>query len=148
MHLDEEHRSWFEVTAEWRKKYPIQRRPYNPANVSCSTKQCAKCESTWKITRHHKGHEYYFAVIKEEWYAERYIQFYPEDVVPLCERCHLKVHMLYQPVMDEVLTYVRSGAEITKEALEKFRKRLVQKCDKWLLNKIKKPTASCKKRLS
>lgn len=50
--------------------------------------------------------------------------------------------------MDEVLTYVRSGVEITKEQLEKFRMKLVHKCDKWLMKKIRKPTAACKKRLS
>lgn len=154
-------RSWKDYVIRWRKLYPQPRQQYDPTKIKAAPLKCAKCRSVWKVTRHHKGHEFYLAVIDEETYAERYIQFRPEDIVPLCGRCHEKVHRLYASIMQELRWYVDDClSHVTPEGdpvwrtkpsiavLESFRKRMISKCDRWLKNQIRKPTRSRKKALT
>ena len=142
------------LTNKWKAKYlpATQPEPYDPTKVKAQKRVgCQKCGSFWKVSRHHKGHEYVFAQINENWYAKRYIEFHEEDVVPLCERCHLKIHRLYKPIMDEMNLWLKE-CEPTRDpdsqdlkfkfvpglaSLESYRKRLISKCDRWLQNKIK-----------
>ena len=155
-------RSWKDYVIRWRKLYgQPSPKVYNPCGVKVSPLRCGKCSSTWKVTRHHKGHEFYLAVVDEATYAARYIQFRPEDIVPLCGRCHDKVHRLYMPIMSELRMYIEACFKCldandnpvweykpSVAVLESYRKRMISKCDRWLKGKIKKPTHSRKKKLS
>lgn len=154
-------RSWKDYVIRWRKQYPPPKVPYDPSKVRASPLRCEKCKSQWKVTRHHKGHEFYLAVIDEEAYAARYIQFRPEDIVPLCARCHERIHKLYSLIMMELRLYVNDclshveadGTPIwnhkpSRLVLESFRKRMISRCNRWLKNKIRKPKGSRKRKIT
>ncbi len=150
---------WRRRMVRWRKMYPDPSRirgKYEPAQIRATPLKCAKCGGDGNVTRHHKGHEYFFACIMEEWYAARYIRFLKEDVVPLChDKCHIKIHTIYQPIIEEARAYIRACIERVEydadgisifrwkhkpdfRVLESFRKRLISKCNSWLARKRKR----------
>lgn len=133
---------------------------YDPTNVKAArARKCAKCGSTWKSSRHHKANDYIFARVREDLYAERYIQFHPDDIIVLCERCHNKIHKLFKYIQRELNQYLitcvpyigQDGQIITwsfkpeYSVLESFRKRFSVKCERWLKNKMRKPSRATKK---
>lgn len=156
MLMREGYRVWKIRVARWRAQFAEspQRGKYDPGQTKL-TNRCAKCGNTKRLTRHHKGHEYFFACILPEIYAERYIRFVPSDCVVLCiggKRCHQRVHNLYKKIMDEAWAYVQTClkevqydnvgiAQFTWNhkpdfaVLESFRLRLVSRCDRWLERK-------------
>ena len=142
---------WSANVARWRKLYPqaYSSGGYNPAAVKL--KICKKCDSLWKLTRHHRGHEYLLAVIREDLYAERYIQFHHEDIVILCERCHQKIHKLYEPIVMMLYVYVEDctlkGILPQQDKLEEYRKEMGRKCSEWLKRKMQKPSPATKSRI-
>lgn len=145
---------WKRQVAHWRAQYgyPAEKsdaitHSYTPTKVKVWDKQCAKCNSVWKITRHHKGHEYIFAKIMEEKYAKRYIEFHPEDIVPLCERCHIKIHRMYESTLLELNNYLLLHPKPVFEELEKFRLAMVRRCENWLKRPMKKPSNATKRKL-
>lgn len=155
---------WKLHVLRWRQQYP-QRTvgAHDPSIVSVYPLRCVKCgrkSGKVRITRHHKGHEYFFAVAKPEWYAGRYIAFHAEDIVPLCsggkKTCHSKIHKIYNLIIEEAREYIRTCIDTVTyddglpvihyrhepsfQVLESFRKRLVTKCDQWLRRKNRKPS--------
>lgn len=130
----------------WKKRYlpGLQKGQYNPAQIVVrqSREQCAKCKSWRNINRHHKGHEYLFACIREDLYASRYVQFHPDDLVSLCKDCHLHIHKLYKQTVFDVNSYVYecfwNQKEPQFEVLEEFRKKMVRQCESWLRRKPRK----------
>ena len=144
---------YYLLTAYWREKYLPKNLFGDPSVVKAArARTCKKCGSRQTLTRHHKGHEYVFAQVEEIAYAERYIQFRDDDVVVLCERCHLKIHRLYKWILQELNAYLKELEPIRDEktqlltfkykpshrALESFRLRLVSKCERWLKSKMRK----------
>lgn len=130
---------WKMKVAMWRKIYPPPAAPlvkgqFNPASVRTAL-TCAKCGSPRKVKRHHKGHEFLFAVIMPERYAARYVEFHPEDTVPLCDKHHKVIHRMYEPIIANVKA---GGKDMTFEQLEAYRVRLVLKCNRWLMRKVKR----------
>lgn len=135
---------WSETVERWKVKYgsSVQLRTFNPTSIMV-VKRCCKCSSVRaKMSRHHKGHEYLFAVLMEERYAARYIQFHPDDVDWLCNRCHVRAHVIYQKVLKEVYDYVYlcqdTGKPLQYEVLESFRQRLIKTYLKWVAYKKKR----------
>lgn len=146
------HEIWRARVLRWKQLYPdprIVRGKYDPSKVSATPLRCKKCGATEGVTRHHKGHEYLFACVMPEWYAARYVRFDRSDWVPLCtDRCHVRIHELYAPIVDEIKLYINDcladssheGPFSTyvwlhrpdRRVLESFRKRLIAKCDWWL----------------
>lgn len=145
----------------WRQEYGSQGPPkgtHDPTKIKAPTNRCAKCGSYKSLTRHHKGHEYYFACLWPALYAARYIEFRAEDIVVLCKRgkrCHQRIHKLYDKIMKELWDYVTSCLdEITYDeqgiptfkwkhppsfaALEGYRLRMVARCDRWIARGNKK----------
>lgn len=87
--------------AEWTRLYPppVTRKQFNPVNVrSC----CKRCGSSRKVSRHHKGNDFYFACLRPDLYARDYIQFLPHQVEKLCDNCHKLVHKNYRKMMEQV----------------------------------------------
>lgn len=152
---------WKTIFLKWKKKYGVPeeaQKRYNPANVRIEDKTCRNCGSKTKISRHHKGHEYAFALVLEDIYAPRYIQFHPDDVIPLCSTCHKKIHKLYQGILLELKLYLadyvggydKYGYPIWRSrpdyaVLESYRKRLVARCDRWIAGNVRRPTRATKK---
>jgi hypothetical protein len=148
---------WRANVARWKEKYPdpkLERGKYNPTLAHATPLRCVKCHTDQMVSRHHKGHEYIFACIMPEWYASRYVRFVRTDWIPLCYKCHARIHEIYTPIIDAVKLYIReriAKIEIIKgeqvitwkykpdrRALESFRKQMIARCDRWLRSKNKK----------
>lgn len=86
-------------------------------------------------------------------YAERYIQFRPEDIGNLCQHCHKKLHFLYKRILnrfyDDWNTYelLHKGLPRTNQTEETFQKQaiietyrllLITKYEQWILIKKRK----------
>ena len=101
---------------------------------------CAKkgCDRTYNLHRHHKGHDYIFACILPDVYAERYIQYHNDDCIYLCKQHHEAVHRYYAPVVDE---FFREANGLQGKALlnccEKYKTRLIKMCDNFTNTKVK-----------
>lgn len=84
---------------EWEKIYGKPRFGlcrFDPTELRVA---CAKCDEIRpKMSRHHKGSEFFFALILPELYAARYISFHKEDVARLCDKCHKNVEKYYEPL--------------------------------------------------
>lgn len=141
--------NWKARVAFWRAKYKIPNTPF-PKN---DLRHCVRCLTHFSLTRHHKGHEYYFACIDEATYAPRYLRFHAEDIVDLCEKHHRYLHKRYKPTIDECNTYlltcrpyrvnrneVKYLFEPSHEVLESYRQRLIHICNKFLERKSARST--------
>lgn len=95
--------------------------------------------------RHHRGHEFLFAVRWEgskdpkkiEW-CQRYWKFRDEDIVFLCPEHHAEVHLAY----DRIIISHNRGLhkpcdQYTVAEAESLRKELQKYCDKWLKKETK-----------
>lgn len=139
----------------WKLKYPVKptcpKGRHDPTKIRCSPLRCVKCGKTEKISRHHKGNEFYLAVVAEHFYAARYVQFRATDVVPLCLECHGEIHTICWAVMDELRAYIADCLDYVEEdntpvwrykpqykVLESYRRRMVSKCDRWLNKQLKR----------
>ena len=128
------------IVNEWKIKYPFKPiiQPYNPtADFSC----CIRCGSRRKLSRHHKGNDFYFATLRPDLYAARYIQFRPEDIAKLCDRCHKLVHTNYKKMMLQVKHSQPYGL-VTQEWCDHWINEFRSWFDKW----IQKPYTKRKKR--
>jgi predicted HNH restriction endonuclease len=64
---------------------------------------CTKCRKVRKLDRHHTGSEHMWikqfihlrATARYQRFVTRYESFAESDIVPLCSRCHTKIHTLY-----------------------------------------------------
>lgn len=124
---------------EWKKKYPP------PARIEQSMVEmqvsCAKCGKVRnKMSRHHKANDKFFAVLRPDDYAARYIQFHPDDVAWLCDKCHLKIHRLYHPIIKVFWKAVNelvavTGFEekdiISKEMCDEYKALCLKKFNQW-----------------
>lgn len=149
--------------AEWHKKYGIP--PSPPSRVvdltQVSLKLCVCGQPA--TTRHHKGSQLFLARVWPDIFAPRYIQFHPDDVVWMCERCHKKVERAYIPLKEQRRAAVRDFisnlnllppqdlskvkdiqrfiAENTHKQVVNFGKEWIEKFEKrfesWLHNQIR-----------
>lgn len=130
-------KQWESQYLQWKEIYKVKpvEKSFNPTSITLF-KQCAKCKKTkGRLTRHHKGHEYLFACIMPQFYAERYIQFHPDDINWLCSKCHKRIHHLYMPIVNEVSLYVNTTLVVDYHRLEQFRLRIIEYYEKWLSRK-------------
>lgn len=128
--------SWKLKVVEWRKKYGIPapaKGNGDPVRIRILAARCAKCGTTKKVHRHHKGHEFLFACLYEEGYAARYIEFRAEDTVPLCKTHHRYIHRRYERTIEEM----QVRADLTHTILEFYRLRLIVICDAYLAKPYK-----------
>lgn len=87
---------------------------------------CQKCERTGIIiSRHHKGFDSYVGRFNAKVRRE-YQQFH--DCCPLCDDCHMEIHWLYLPFVQE---WQAAGVFTPKAALA-LRTLLIDVCDQWL----------------
>lgn len=125
------------MLAEWAIKYG-KRTDFNPANT-VSTIECKKCglsRDEVRIVRHHTGNDLKWARLFPEHFAQRYLLFHPQDVVAICDECHLWVHVLYADIYEqELLEEYLSLNEITPDFCEKWRKKYQRLCNDWLEGK-------------
>lgn len=133
--MSEAWRSWKSKMVEWRRRWPKAtpaKGDYDPTAIRVLAATCAKkgCGSRNRVQRHHIGNDYLFACIAEDWFAERYIQFHPDDCVPLCKRCHKKIHVLYQPLLGDFWLFYK--ATWSKADLERWRASFAEICVKWI----------------
>jgi hypothetical protein len=86
---------YYAILKEWKDTYGMDidtPRPLhsNLARVSISCRKCSRIRR--HMHRHHTGNDYTFACMLPERFAKRYIEFHPEDVEVLCNRCHKTIH--------------------------------------------------------
>lgn len=93
---------------------------------------CAKCGNT-PAQRHHKGNDFFFAKISPDVYAKRYLEFHTDDIVPLCNNCHKKIHMMYE----ELLQPFYNLRVVKPKDIEKYKQKCIRRCESWLKRKIK-----------
>lgn len=125
---------------EWRQKWPFPKgkKPYDPTAIKVvihAECQRAGCKTKKNLQRHHKGNDFIFAVYWEHWYAERYIQFHPDDIAVLCKPCHQAVHKKYDVVMFKLkFDILRAGGadQLKKEILDTYRQACITICDQWM----------------
>jgi hypothetical protein len=129
---------------EWERKYGKPSnglRQFNPMLIKVCCSKCGKLRK--RMSRHHKGAEFMFALRFPDWYAARYIRFLPEDCVRLCSTCHKKIERLTKPLKNEFRDWYNymwcQGKIPTHEQVEKFRKRIVARCEHWLSGKRGRP---------
>jgi hypothetical protein len=127
--------AWQENVRRWKKEYKhVAKKFREPINLALTSafRACKKCNSEKDVHRHHKGHEYLFACLMPERYAARYIRFLASDTVRLCAKCHEKVHITYQSVIDDLVVYLDGADKVSYKKLEIFRKRMVKLCNDFL----------------
>lgn len=136
--------NYLTIRKEWNRKYGQNISPNN-INLTAivAVKRCCKCGSIRKrMSRHHKGNEFLFACLLEKHYAPRYILFHPDDCDWLCDRCHIRAHVLYSSVVLNIYAYVQFRNErdlpIEFHRLERFRLQILAIYDKWIHFKKKK----------
>ena len=141
---------WEGKRDEWRRRYGAPSTgTFDPTNISV-IRICGKCTaSRVKMSRHHKGHEFLFACLMEEKYAPRYILFHSDDVVWLCNKCHIRAHVVIEKLVKEVWKYYNTQMCLEEplefDTLEKIRKRIVRATNRWLAYKKKKRRKRTKK---
>lgn len=139
-------KSWKLKVYEWRQRYGIPapvKGDGDPSRVRAAIK-CQKegCTATYKVRRHHKGHEFLFACIAEHLYAARYIQFHPDDTCNLCQQHHTYIHNRYDPIIVEMYIAIDfEKVRPTYELLEPWRLKLVAICDEWMKKPIRRKDA-------
>jgi hypothetical protein len=144
-------REWANKVGEWETKYGKPRvHSFNLASILV-IKRCAKCGSARaKMSRHHKGHEFLFACLMEGSYASRYIEFHPDDVNWLCNRCHVRAHIIYQPILKKLWQYVGEREYLEKpleyDILETYRLALIRQYNHWIKYKKRKKKKYVKNR--
>lgn len=141
----ENFKRWSENVTRWRIKYCVPdpgTMVFDPTRIVV-VRRCVKCNSVRsKMSRHHKGHEYLFAVLLEDRYAARYILFHPDDVVWLCDRCHRRAHVIYAKIVGEVWAYVweceNNNKPLDPVVLENFRQKILKTFNRWIAYKKKR----------
>lgn len=132
------------ITLEWKKQYPFKPiiEPYDPTKTLAG---CIRCGSTRKLSRHHIANDFWFACLRPDLYAARYIQFRKEDVVLLCDRCHKLVHTHYRKMMLLVKTDIEIGflGDTPSQECCDF---WMQEFRDWFAKWIKKPYTKRKRR--
>lgn len=90
-----------ETVERWKKLYPPipERKVYDPTKTRAT---CIRCGSSKKVSRHHIANDFWFATLRPDLYAARYVQFKSEDVAKLCDNCHKLVHENYKKMMIQV----------------------------------------------
>jgi hypothetical protein len=109
---------------EWKRKYGIPKQTFDLSRTS-TIRYCERCKnSTRKITRHHKGDDYFYAIMLPDDFAPRYIQFLREDIVFLCSTCHNNAHKILDEIRlefkQELLSLMfawakKNNVEVTQE---------------------------------
>lgn len=127
----------------WKHKYGTPKQSFDLSRTS-TIRYCERCDnSTKKITRHHKGDEYFYAIMLPDDFAPRYIQFLREDIVFLCSTCHNQIHKILDNVRvkfrEELLAVMFSWAkknhiEVTQENAYNVKMSVVTKelCTKYI----------------
>ena len=132
---------WRNTVEEWKAIYGTSNSSSINTDFNISSivvvKRCKKCGKIRKrVSRHHKGHEYLFACLLPDKYASRYILFHPDDVVWLCDKCHTRVHVVYQSIIKKLWRYIdnryKCDQPIQPMVIESFRIRIVKACNVWL----------------
>lgn len=95
---------------------------------------CWNCGSKHHINRHHMGSEFRLG-IKCQYYAQRYLQFYPEDIYVLCKKCHQNVHKSYARLDVEFNAIHWKGMHprAIRTRCDKFRLEYREIFQRWLL---------------
>lgn len=93
-----------------------------------------------KMSRHHKGNDFFFAQMMPQHFAARYIEFHKDDVAKLCDDCHKLAHKLYKPLMVKVWSELNWHGQkiITKEWCEQWMNIFREVFDKWVVKPPKK----------
>lgn len=90
---------------------------------------CTKCKKKKQLFRHHKGNDGFLRLYNRQLYLD-YFKYI--DCVPLCNRCHMVIHFIYQPV-------VQNWGNFGSKGVLKLRLKLIDLCDLWLDGKIPNP---------
>jgi hypothetical protein len=94
---------------------------------------CWNCGSKHHINRHHTGSEFRLG-IKCKYYAQRYLQFYPEDIYVLCKKCHKNAHISYQRLDKEFnsIDWKHTDGRAIRAKCDKFRNEYREIFQRWL----------------
>jgi hypothetical protein len=130
----------FAIVKEWERIYgkPARAFRYDPTELTVCCRKCGKLKK--KMSRHHKGNDFFFAQMRPQDFAARYIEFRKEDTAKLCDGCHKLAHRLYKPLMEKVWWELYDGGQkiITKEWCEKWMTIFREVFDKWVVKAPRK----------
>lgn len=139
---------------EWQREYGVPARAfrYDPTEVEASCRRCHKIRK--KMSRHHICYDLFFARLRPDLYAARYIQFLKEDTAKLCDGCHKRIHEYYLPIVermkDELRQFMikrrRDGWIPTEEWCEKWRAEFKQAFEEWLATPLRRKLKKRKKK--
>lgn len=109
---------------------------------------CAKCGSSQSLQRHHKGCEKMWLrhfkhksrTKKFQEHESRYWEFRPEDVVKLCDECHLKIHRIYLRIINRWCSKHGKLSTWSWHLANGLMKALRNRCDVWLRNQYVRPS--------
>lgn len=134
----------------WRIKYNVVQTPssFDPTQWKVACRKCEKHRQT--SHRHHMGNDLFFARMLPDVFAPRYIEFHPDDVAKLCDRCHKRIHAIYKPITKAVWVELNKHGQkvITEEWCRKWMTVYRAAFDAWVKVKPKKRRRRRKRRLT
>lgn len=143
---------YWAIVEEWKALYGSKQdeldRPkyiYKPSKVKATCKKCDKAKR--RMARHHKANDFFFAMILPSVYAARYIQFHPDDVDKLCEKCHKTWHRYLKPKLEQMYKEYKYFADLSAQEKLEWCELWRGRCLRWYSRWIEKKPIIRKKRL-
>lgn len=144
---------YYTIIETWKRLYGTPEHGpfrYDPTELHVACAKCGKVKG--KMSRHHKGNDFFFALYRPDLYAYRYMEFRKEDVVKLCNVCHRSVERYYDKLKkelyadynarhwrNEILTYTTTHlGPPSQEWCETWRAKFVAMFDKWIKKPVRK----------
>ncbi len=132
---------YFDRIKEWELIYGKPPPVIRNTDLTAVKIACLRCGSIRKrMSRHHKGNDFFFAQMMPNIYAKRYIQFHPNDVARLCDTCHKRIHTYYKPLMERLQKELNKNGTriITKEWCDGWMNRFREAFQQWLASPYRK----------
>ena len=133
---------YFAIVKEWEEHYNIPNRvfKYDPTELKLCCEKCTRHKK--KMSRHHKGNDFFFALWMPDEYAARYLEFRREDCAKLCDRCHRNIELysvrLKRRLYTEFHKQKMLNEIITKEWCELWRAKFIKLYTRWINQPIRR----------
>lgn len=124
------------ILSIWIKEYgPVPDKPRVINLTQTKQRKCVVCGRRNDLHRHHKAHDFYFACLRPDLYAARYIRFLDEDIDLLCDKCHKAFHKRLKPLVREANVTLSSKIRVgkpTRTECEQWRAIFLETYNKWV----------------
>jgi hypothetical protein len=138
------------IIKEWELLYGksrVMRYDLTEARLCCV--KCGKFKIR-KMSRHHIENDFFFAQMRPDLFAKRYIEFHKDDVAKLCEDCHKDIHAIYKRITSQLWIELHKGGTkiITLEWCKKWKALYREAFEVWMAKPIRKKKRKRKKKPS